>query len=380
MKRIALLGSTGSIGTQTLDVVAQHPDRLQVVSLAAWSSSNLLEEQAQRFGVGKTALVSRDGDQALIDFATADDVDVVVMSIVGSAGLRATVAALQAGKRVALASKEVLVSAGEVVMPLAGGSILESGEEFGARPPGGEITPIDSEHSALFQCLQGFRTDQIESLILTASGGPFRGRGLKDLEGVTREQALNHPTWNMGGKITIDSATLMNKALEMIEARWLFGVEMDQVQVVVHPQSVVHSLAKLKDGSALGQLGWPDMRLPIQVALLHPDRVPGGFRPWNPVDTPSLTFEALDESVFRGPRLAREAMAAGGDTACALNAANEVAVDAFLKGEISFLGIYGVIEDVLERHHPSPATLESLLGTDLETRRFARSVVETNRR
>lgn len=367
MQRLAVLGSTGSIGTQTLDVAERHPDLLQVRSLAAWSKADQLAEQAARHRISKTVLAVRDGEQALIDLATDPEVDTVVMAIVGAAGLRATVAALQAGKRVALASKEVLVAAGEAVMPLAGGDIL------GSNP---RLTPIDSEHSALWQCLQGYRQDQIDSVILTASGGPFRGRTLADLEAVTVDQALDHPTWRMGGKITIDSATLMNKALEMIEAKWLFGLEMDQVEVVVHPQSILHSAARLTDGSVLGQMGWPDMRLPIQYALLYPERPESGLKRWSPLDTPNLTFEDLDVSVFRGPSLAHEAVRIGGTAPCALNAANEIAVEAFLAGKISFLAIYRVIEGVLEKHTPIPASLENVLGTDAETRRLARTVVE----
>lgn len=238
------------------------------------------------------------------------------------------------------------------------------------REHGVTMTPIDSEHSALFQCLQGYRSDQVAELILTASGGPFRGWTEAQLRDVSVEQALNHPTWRMGGKITIDSATLMNKALEVIEAHWLFDVPIDQVSITVHPQSIVHSFVKLADGSVLGQLGWPDMRLPIQLALLHPERKPNALPPWNPVDTPNLTFEAYDPNVFRGPELARESSRIGGTMPCVFNAANEAAVAAFLAGEIGFLQIQESVEAVMRRHEPVSVTFESLLETD----RWARDV------
>jgi len=372
MKRVALLGSTGSIGTQTLDIIAQHPDRLRVVALAAGSDSSALSNQSQRLGGVRTALFNppKDGDargaavglEAVEDLVTADAVDLVVVSVAGVIGLRPTMAAIRARKDIALASKEVLVSAGEVVMPLL--------TEYGVT-----MTPIDSEHSALFQCLQGYQPDQIQQLILTASGGPFRGRKRPELEQITVSEALNHPTWRMGGKITIDSATLMNKALEMIEAKWLFGVAMDQVRVVVHPQSVVHSLVKFQDGSVLGQLGWPDMRLPIQYALLYPERKANDLKPWDPTDTPNLTFEPLDEETFLGPALGREAERRGGTAACAFNAANEEAVAMFLREEISFLDIYRVVEKVLLDHKVCEASFENLLATDNESRLCARTLL-----
>lgn len=362
MKRVVVLGSTGSIGTQTLDVVAQSPDRFQVVGLAARGNEALLNEQAARFGVAHAVLERRDGMDAVVDLATLPEADVVVVAVAGVIGLRPTLAAIRAGKRIALASKEVLVAAGEVVMPLI--------EECGVT-----LTPIDSEHSALFQCLQGYRPDQVQSLILTASGGPFRGKKASELAEITVEQALNHPTWRMGGKITIDSATLMNKALEMIEAKWLFGVEMDQVEVVVHPQSVVHSMVKFRDGSVLGQMGWPDMRLPIQYALEYPERVPSGLRPWNPVDTPCLTFEAVDDSTFRALCLAREAARVGGTMPCVLNAANEEAANAFLRDEIRFLAIPEIVERAMAEHTAEAASLENLLQADASARESARRLI-----
>lgn len=351
MKRIVVLGSTGSIGTQTLDIVRQFPDRLQIVGLAAAQNSTLLEEQAQQFGVSKTVLFERDGMDALVDLATLPEADLVVTSVAGVIGLLPTFEAIKAKKDIALASKEVLVAAGEVVAPLV--------KEHGIT-----MTPIDSEHSAVFQCLQGYRTDQVKEIILTASGGPFRGKITKDLQSITVEQALNHPTWRMGGKITIDSATLMNKALEMIEAKWLFGVEMDQVKAVIHPQSIVHSMVKFTDGSVLGQLGWPDMRLPIAYALMYPERPSNELKNWDPSETPNLTFEKPDEETFTAFKLAREAVKAGGTLPAAFNAANEAVVAAFLKNRCSFLDIQRVVEKVMLEHSTSPATLQSIVDAD----------------
>ena len=362
MKRVAVLGSTGSIGTQTLDVAARHPDEIRIVGLAAGSDRAALDAQAARLGVTNTALFADSGVEGLVEMATADDVDLVVVAVAGVVGLLPTLAAIRAGKTIGLASKEVLVAAGEIAMPLA-------------RAHGVDLVPIDSEHSAIFQCLRGYRPDQVSRLILTASGGPFRGRTRDSLQGVTVEQALDHPTWRMGGKITVDSATLMNKALETLEARWLFDVPIDRIEAVVHPQSVVHSMVELADGSVLGQLGWPDMRLPIHVALMHPERVPSGLRPWNPVDTPNLTFEPLDEAVFPALRLAREAMREGGTLPCAFNAANEEAANAFLRGEVSFLGIAETVERTMAAHRTQPASLDALLAADEESRRIARTLM-----
>lgn len=368
MKRVVVLGSTGSIGTQTLDIVSRHPDSVQVVGLAAGKNLEALREQASKFGVGKIATFEAvdpgvpSGLRALIDLATGDDVDMVVVAVAGVIGLLPTMAAIEAGKTIGLASKEVLVAAGEIVMPLA-------------RKHGVDIVPIDSEHSAIFQCLRGYAPDQVSRLIVTASGGPFRGRRRESLQDITVEQALAHPTWRMGGKITIDSATLMNKGLETIEARWLFDIEIDRVDVVVHPQSVVHSMVELADGSVLGQLGWPDMRLPIFVALMHPERVSSGLKRWNPVETPNLTFESVDEETFVSIRLAREAARAAGTLPCVLNAANEEAANAFLRGEIRFLQIPEIVERTMEAHQVQPPTLEAILETDESARRFARTLM-----
>jgi 1-deoxy-D-xylulose-5-phosphate reductoisomerase len=369
MKRIAILGSTGSIGTQTLDIVRQLPQELKVVSLAAATRGEELKAQAAEFGISKIALSGEraashhglpGGMDRLVEMATDPDVDVVVVSVAGVIGLLPTLAAIRERKRIALASKEVLVAAGEIVMPML--------REFGAT-----MTPIDSEHSAIFQCLQGYPSDQLDSLILTASGGPFRGKKREDLAAVTVDQALNHPTWRMGGKITIDSASLMNKALEMIEARWLFDVPMDKVELVVHPQSIIHSMVRFKDQSVLGQLGFPDMRIPIQYALLYPDRTRNQLPKWNPAESAPLTFEPLDETTFRGPTLARDAMEIGKTAPCAFNAANEVAVAQFLAGEIGFLEIYDRVEAVLQQHQPQDVTLDTLIEVDHHVRETMRA-------
>ncbi|HVT13213.1 MAG TPA: 1-deoxy-D-xylulose-5-phosphate reductoisomerase [Fimbriimonadaceae bacterium] len=362
MKRVVVLGSTGSIGTQTLDVVAEHPDRLEIVGLAARSNAGLLEEQAARFRVRRTALFDRDGMGAVLDLATMPEADIVVVSVAGVIGLLPTIEAIKVGKDIALASKEVLVAAGELVMPLV-------------RAHGVTMTPIDSEHSAIFQCLAGCDGGSISELILTASGGPFRGRKRADLENVTVEQALNHPTWRMGGKITIDSATLMNKGLETIEAKWLFDVDIDQVRVIIHPQSVIHSMVKFADGSVLGQLGWPNMRLPIQYALLYPARVPNQLKPWSPLDTPSLTFEAVDHETFPSVKLAIASSKRGGTTPCAMNAANEEAANAFLRGEIGFLDVAAIVEGTVAAHDPLDPSLDNLLAADAQARSIARKLI-----
>ncbi|MFY9234897.1 MAG: 1-deoxy-D-xylulose-5-phosphate reductoisomerase [Fimbriimonadaceae bacterium] len=369
MKRVVVLGSTGSIGTQTLDVIEQHPDQLKVVGLAAGFNSKKLAEQSQRFPEAQLALYEDPagsgipaGIDAISDLAAMDGADIVVVSVAGVIGLIPAIRAIEAGKHIALASKEVLVAAGEIVMPLL-------------KRHSATMAPIDSEHSAIFQCMQGHRSGQIEELILTASGGPFLGRTLEELKSVTVEQALNHPTWRMGGKITVDSATLMNKGLETIEAKWLFEVGIEQVKVVVHRQSVIHSMLKLQDGSVLAQMGWPDMRLPIQYALLHPERVPNNLKPWQPLETPNLTFEPVDEETFRSLELARESCRIGGTMPCAMNAANEEAANAFLRREIGFLDIPRVVEETMANHLTSDATLENILEADAGARLFAKSLM-----
>ena len=370
MKRVAVLGSTGSIGTQALDVIGQFPDRLQVVALAAKRNAEVLQEQASQHGVKRLALFDGpktgpvpSGMESLIELVEAPDVDIVLVAVAGVIGLLPTLRAIQAGKMIALASKEVLVSAGEHVMSEV-------------RRCGVVMTPVDSEHSALFQCLQGYRADQVRRLILTASGGPFRGKKRHDLESVTVADALNHPTWRMGGKITIDSATLMNKALELIEARWLFDVMPEQIDVCVHPQSVVHSMVQFKDGSVLGQLGYPDMRLPIAYALLYPERVANQLPVWDPTETPKLTFEPLDDESFPSIGLARQALKTGGTTPAVFNAANEEAANAFLRGEIRFLEIFDVVEKTVSSFASGPATLEAVLDADEQSRRFVRNLMQ----
>ena len=344
MRRVVIVGSTGSIGTQALDVVERSRE-LEVVGLAAASSWELLLEQARRFGVERIALADPDaaaragehaavlaGAEGLVELITDTDCDLVLNALVGSAGLGPTVATLGEGIDLALANKESLVVGGELVMALA-------------EATGAHLIPVDSEHSALFQLLEGQRPGSVDKLVLTASGGPFRGR--TDLDGVTREEALAHPTWDMGGKITIDSATLMNKGLELIEAHHLFGVPYEQLDVVVHPQSIVHALVQLNDGASLAHLGYPDMRVPISYALHHPDRADVPVRPLDLAELGKLTFEPPDVRTFACLRLAREAAQAGGTAPCVLNAANEVAVHAFLRGELSFTGIARVIESTL---------------------------------
>lgn len=375
MKRIAVLGSTGSIGTQCLDVAARLPDRIQVVALAAHHDHERLWQQAQRFGVRQVALVDEaasaalrerqpdwhvySGDEGLQAVATLPDVDVVVVGVAGVCGLAATVAALQAGKSIALASKEVLVAAGESVMSLA--------KEHGL-----PIVPIDSEHSAVFQCLQGERPEAVRRILLTASGGALRDVPLEELPFVTPERALQHPTWRMGAKITIDSATLMNKGLEIIEAHWLFGVPAERVEVVLHPQSIVHALVEMCDGSVLAQLGLPDMRLPIQYALLYPERVDTALPRLDLTQAGALTFSKPDPRRYPALQVARDALAAGGTMPAAMNAANEVAVARFLKGEIHFTDIVRCVREVMEKHRPQPATLEAVQAADSWAREQAR--------
>lgn len=367
MKRIVILGSTGSIGTQTLDIVRQHPTKFEVVGITANSNAQELLRQKEEFNVPHIALLDESvarplgipcGMPALLDLVSRDDVDLVVVSVAGVIGLVPTLRAIECRKQIALASKEVLVAAGEIVMPAA-------------RKSGVTLTPIDSEHSAIFQCIQGYTHTQIDKVIITASGGPFRGKSRQELKAVTREQALNHPTWAMGGKITIDSATLMNKGLEIIEAKWLFELDLDQIDIVVHPQSIVHSFVQFKDTSVLAQLGWPDMRIPIQYALLFPERVPNSLKPWNPVETSGLTFEPADLDVFPAPRLARESCKAGKTMPCAFNSANEEAVALFLADKVTFLQIAELVEKAMNKHDLLDVSLESLLETD----RWARETV-----
>jgi 1-deoxy-D-xylulose-5-phosphate reductoisomerase len=374
VRRILIVGSTGSIGTQALDVVECNPE-LEVVGLAAASSWELLLEQAKRHGVTPVALADPDaaarasehsevdvlaGPEGLVELITDSDCDLVLNALVGSAGLGPTVAALGEGIDLALANKESLVVGGELVTTLA-------------EATGAQLLPVDSEHSALFQLISGERPGTVDRLVLTASGGPFRGR--TDLDSVTREEALAHPTWDMGGKITIDSATLMNKGLELIEAHHLFGVPYDRIDVVVHPQSIVHAMVHMNDGASLAHLGYPDMRVPISFALNYPDRMDVPVRPLDLVELGALTFEAPDLDSFPCLRLAREAAVAGGTAPCVLNAANEVAVHAFLAGDLSFVGIPRVIESTLSELPAQPVRhFSDLYAADAQAREVARGV------
>ena len=374
MRRILIVGSTGSIGTQALDVVERNPE-LEVVGLAAESSWELLLEQAAAHGVRRVALADADaaarasehsqvevlaGPEGLVELITDTDCDLVLNALVGSAGLGPTVAALGEGIDLALANKESLVVGGELVTTLA-------------EATGAQLLPVDSEHSALFQLISGERPGTVDRLVLTASGGPFRGR--TDLDSVTREEALAHPTWEMGGKITIDSATLMNKGLELIEAHHLFGVPYDRIDVVVHPQSIIHAMVHLNDGASLAHLGYPDMRVPISYALNHPDRVDVPVRALDLVELGALTFEAPDVTAFPCLRLAREAAEAGGTAPCVLNAANEIAVHAFLAGDLSFTGIARVIESTLSELPAQPVRhFSDLYAADAQAREVARGV------
>jgi 1-deoxy-D-xylulose-5-phosphate reductoisomerase len=379
-RRLLILGSTGSIGTQALDIVSRS-DEFELVGLSAERSWEALVEQARFHGVTRVALSDPDaaaraaeawtdgevlvGAEGLVRLVLESEADLVLNALVGSAGLGPTVATLGEGIDLALANKESLVVGGELVMQLA--------EATGAR-----ILPVDSEHSALHQLIAGERAGAIDKLVLTASGGPFRGRSRAELEDVTVEQALQHPTWDMGGKITIDSATLMNKGLELIEAHHLFGTPYDRIDVVVHPQSIVHSYVLLCDGAALAHLGYPDMRVPIAYALHHPERVDVPVRPLDLAELGALTFEPVDTDAFPCLRLARDAAIAGGTAPCVLNAANEVAVHAFLGGRLGFLGIPAVIEETLERLEPRPVrAFESLYEADREARAVAGELVET---
>ena len=378
MKYISIIGSTGSIGTQTLDIVRSNKD-LKVTALAAGTSIDLLEKQAREFQpvivavyneqkaeelklrLADTSIKVCAGMDGLLEAATQEQCSVVVTAIVGMIGIRPTIAAMKAGKDIALANKETLVTAGHIIMPMA--------EELGV-----SIYPVDSEHSAIFQCLQSGKRDDLDSLIITASGGPFRKKTTEELKHVTVEDALNHPNWSMGRKITIDSATLVNKGLEVMEARWLFGVEMDQVQVVVQPQSIIHSMVQYKDGAVIAQLGTPDMRLPIQYALYYPER---RFLPGDRLDFAALsqiTFEKPDMETFYGLKLAYEAGRTGGSLPTVLNAANERAVAMFLDRKIKYLQIPEIIQACMEAHKniPSP-TVEEILKTEQATYEFIKN-------
>lgn len=379
--RIAILGSTGSIGTQALDVIAAHPNRFVVEVLAAGNNADLLIQQALKFKPNvvvinelshlakvKDALLDEGikvygGEAALAEVVQMESVDMVLAAIVGYAGLRSTLAAIKAGKQIALANKETLVVAGDIVTAEA--------KKYGVN-----LYPVDSEHSAIFQCLAGEFHNPLEKIYLTASGGPFRGKKRDQLAHVTKKEALKHPNWEMGAKITIDSATLMNKGLEVIEAKWLFHLQPEQIDVIVHPQSIIHSLVQFRDGSMKAQMGLPDMKLPIQYAFSYPQRLPSDFPRFNFLDYPSLTFEKPDTETFVCLAIAQEAMRKGGNAACVMNAANEIAVQAFLQDKIGFLQIAEVIASALEKSSfAEKPSYEDYVASDAEARRIAGGLI-----
>ena len=354
MKKIGILGSTGSIGTQTLEIVRSNPD-LQVIALAAGSNVSLMEQQVREFHPMLAVMGSEEaaadlknriadtdtrvsaGMEGMLELAVLPQMEVLVTAIVGMIGIRPTIAAIKAGKTIALANKETLVTAGHIIMPLA-------------KEKGVSILPVDSEHSAIFQSMHGENRERVSKILLTASGGPFRGKKTEELQDITVEDALKHPNWSMGRKITVDSATLVNKGLEVMEAKWLFNVEPEQIQVVVHPQSIIHSMVEYVDGGIMAQLGMPDMKLPIQYALFYPDRRPMDGRRVDFFALKSISFEEPDVMTFRGLQLAYDAIAAGGSMPTVFNAANEKAVGLFLDKKIRFLAIYDLIQGAMEQH------------------------------
>jgi 1-deoxy-D-xylulose-5-phosphate reductoisomerase len=380
-KRIAVYGSTGSIGTQTLEVIRENPTLFSAEVITAHNNVDLLIEQAIEFKpnivvISNETLYSKvnnalsplgikvyAGEKALIEVAASDVYDLMLAAIVGYAGLSSTLAAIEAGKQIALANKETLVVAGDLVtqMVIKHKSLL---------------IPVDSEHSAIFQCLVGEHQNVVEKIILTASGGPFLGKKPNYLINVKKDHALQHPNWAMGAKITIDSASLMNKGLEMIEAKWLFGLENDQIDVLVHPQSIIHSMVQFEDGSVKAQMGLPDMKLPIQYAMGFPNRIKNNHKRLEFKNYPSLTFEAPDTKTFRNLALAKDAMYQGGNAPCILNAANEVVVDAFLRNKISFLEMSDIIEKCLGKiSHIELPGLNDYIESNTETRKYASSLI-----
>lgn len=380
-RRIAILGSTGSIGTQALDVIRNNKDKFEVEVLVANSNSELLIKQSLEFEPNavviaderkydevKSALEKKDikvfaGSKSIEQIVEMESIDVVLAAIVGYAGLASTLKAIQCGKTIALANKETLVVAGELMTRTA-------------REKGVNLLPVDSEHSAIFQCLAGEWDNKIEKLILTASGGPFRGRTRNELENVSVAQALKHPNWSMGSKITIDSASLMNKGLEVIEARWLFNVPAENIEVIIHPQSIIHSLVQFEDGSIKAQLGLPDMKLPIQYALAYPQRIKSNFPRFNFSDFPQLSFEKPDTNTFTNLALAFEALKQGGNKPCVLNAANEIAVEAFLNEKISFVKMSNVVEHCLNKmEFIKQPDYSQYIETDIETRKMAKTFI-----
>ena len=381
-KQIAILGSTGSIRTQALEVIRDNPELFSVEVLTANSNSDLLIKQALEFKPN-AVVIGQDkkykglfealdshgikvyaGEEAISQIVEMEEIDLVLAAIVGYAGLKSTLAAINANKQIALANKETLVVAGDIITSLA-------------REKGVNIYPVDSEHSAIFQCLVGEHENPIEKIYLTASGGPFRGKDLNYLESVKKEEALKHPNWDMGDKITIDSATLMNKGLEVIEARWLFHLKPEQIDVIVHPQSIIHSIVQFEDGSMKAQMGLPDMKLPIQYAMGYPTRVKSDYKRFNFSDYAELTFEKPDTKTFRNLALAYKSLEKGGNLSCILNAANEVAVEAFLKDQIGFLAIPDMIERVMdEATFIKNPTYEDYIASDGEARELAGNLMK----
>ncbi|MEG1847516.1 MAG: 1-deoxy-D-xylulose-5-phosphate reductoisomerase [Lachnospiraceae bacterium] len=381
MKKITILGSTGSIGTQTLEIVRENTD-IEVVALAAGSQVAKMEEQIREFKprvavmwqeaaakdlrirVADLAVTVLSGMEGLLTISTLPDMDVLVTAIVGMIGIRPTIAAIQAGKTIALANKETLVTAGHLIMPLAAACKVA-------------IYPVDSEHSAIFQALNGENPNRISKILLTASGGPFRGKSREELQNMTVDDALKHPNWSMGRKITIDSATLVNKGLEVMEAKWLFGVDLDRIQVVVQPQSIIHSMVEFVDGGIIAQLGTPDMKLPIQYALFYPDRRPMSGKRVDFYELAQITFEAPDCKTFTGLQLAFDAAKEGGSMPTVLNAANELAVSLFLDRKIRFLEIADIIEASMQAHKTIPnPNVEQILQTEAETYEFIDHMIE----
>jgi 1-deoxy-D-xylulose-5-phosphate reductoisomerase len=381
-KNIAILGSTGSIGTQALEVIRGNRELFRPFLLTAQSNADLLIAQALQFdpayviicdhskqpyvkdALAGTQVQVLSGIEAITEMVTHPDIHMVLTAMVGFSGLEPTIAAIQAGKDIALANKETLVVAGELITALA-------------KKHGVNILPVDSEHSAIFQCLAGEEENPIEKIILTASGGPFRGKNLEFLSTVLREDALKHPNWVMGAKITIDSASLMNKGLEVIEAKWLFGLTTEQIDVIVHPQSIIHSMVQFQDGSIKAQMGLPDMKLPIQYAFAYPQRLKNNFKRFDFINYPNLTFEKPDTKTFRNLALAFDALNKGGNMPCIINAANEIAVSGFLNGHIGFLAMSDLIETCMQKiSFVNEPSLDDYLSTDKETRAVAQNLIQ----
>ena len=382
-RKIAILGSSGSIGKQALEVIEEHSNLFEVEVLTVNKNADLLIYQAKKFKPNAVVVVDESmyskvsdalfdedimvysGPDALEQVVSFKEIDIVLTALVGYAGLKPTISAINAGKDIALANKETLVVAGELITNLA-------------REKGVNILPVDSEHSAIFQCLTGEYMNPIEKIILTASGGPFRGKSIEKLKYVTKAEALKHPNWDMGAKITIDSASMMNKGLEVIEAKWLFNLKSEQIEVVVHPQSIVHSLVQFQDGSIKAQIGLPDMKLPIQYALGFPKRLKNNFTRFNFLDYPQLTFESPDKKTFRNLVLAFDALEKGGNSPCVLNAANEIAVKAFLEDKIGFLQMSDVIEQCIQSvAFISRPELEDYINSDIEARTITQNIIDS---